>query len=110
MMELSTIIQALVAIFGVFAWTAGMIKYLVDRMDRGDNTEREKREAAMKDVTKRPDFERHVEHTERQLSEIRNDIKLQQTTLVKAINDLGVQVSTRLDNLMLSLNNRANDK
>ena len=110
MMELSTMLQALGIIFGIFAWTAGIIKYLVDRMDKGDDTEREKREAAMSDVTKRPDFERHVEHTERQLSEIRNDIKQQQTTLVKAINDLGVQVSNRLDNLMLSLNKRANDK
>jgi len=109
-MEPSTILQALAFIFSLFVWTAGIIKYLVDRMDKGDDAEREKREQAMSDVTKRPDFDRHVEQTERQLAEIRNDIKLQQTTLVKTINDLGVQVSNRLDNLMLALNKRANDK
>lgn len=109
-MELSMAIQILVVVLSGFAWTLGVIKYLVDRIDRGDENERKNREKALTVFADRRDFENHVEQNDRQISELRNDIRHQQITLIKAINDLGVQVSGRLDNLMLSLNRRADER
>lgn len=109
-MELNEVLLLLVAIAGLGFQTFAIIKYLIDRMDAKIAEERNAREDDMKTVTKKSEFDRHVEHVDRQFAQVREDIKSNNSTVMAAITGLGTTLGNRLDNLMLSLGTSNNNK
>lgn len=109
MMDVELILKILAFCAAIVGWSWAVVRYVVDRMDRIVGDERKKREEQMDDMTKRHDFDKHVEHTERQLSILREEVKASQANLTTLIQQLGVQVNTRLDNLLVAFTKRSND-
>ena len=108
-MEIHSTLQILAFCAGIVAWSWAVGKSVVDRMDRIVSDERKKREEQVETMTKRHDFDRHVEHTERQLTVLREEVKASQTNLTALIQQLGLQVNSRLDNLLVAFTKKSND-
>lgn len=109
-MELNTALQALVFVVSLGFQTFAIVRYLIDRMDAKIKEERDAREDDMKTVTKKSEFDRHVEHVDRQFAQVREDIKTNNSTVMVAISGLGTTLGNRLDNLMLSLGTQGHKK
>lgn len=109
-MELNTVLQLLAIVATLGFQTFAIVRYLIDRMDRKIEAERKEREEDMKTVTKKTEFDRHVEHVDRQFAQVREDIRTQNASVMTAITSLGNTLTNRLDNLMLTMNNQTNKK
>lgn len=92
--EVVALIGLIIAIAG-FGW--GIVLYLNNRMD-SLNKDCHSRIGQM---TAKTDFDRHVDHTERHLAEIRSAINKASDTADQAIERLGDKITVRLDNLMV---------
>lgn len=109
MMDIDLLLKILAFCAGIVGWSWLVVKYVVDRMDRIVSNERKQREEQHETMTKRHDFDKHVEHTERQLTILREEVKSSQANLTTLIQQLGLQVNSRLDNLLVAFTKRSND-
>lgn len=109
MMDVDLLLKILAFCAGIVGWSWMVVKYVVDRMDHIVSDERKQREEQNEAMTKRHDFDKHVEHTERQLTILREEVKASQANLTTLIQQLGIQVNTRLDNLLVAFTKRSND-
>lgn len=108
-MDIELVLKILAFCAGLVGWSWVVVRYIVDRMDGMVNSERKHREEQVEAMTKRHDFDWHVEYTERQLTILRDEVKSSQATLTTLIQQLGLQVNARLDNLLVAFNRRNND-
>jgi len=109
MMDVDLMLKILAFCTGIVGWSWMVVKYVVDRMDHIVSDECKKREEQNEVMTKRHDFDKHVEYTERQLTILREETKASQANLTTLIQQLGIQVNTRLDNLLMVFTKRSND-
>lgn len=100
--SLGELLTIICIVAGVCVYTFTIVRYLVDRIDTAVEKERLAREADVKTLAAKEEFDRHVAATDRQIESMREDIKLTQTHFVKIVTDFGIQVNTRLDQILIS--------
>lgn len=74
--------------FGCAAWTIGVIKYLVDRMDKM----KEDLHSRISDRVHKEDFDKHIARTENEFKSFREEFRSVQLTITQ-----------RLDSIMLAI-------
>jgi len=94
--ELLTLLGIIAAGVGAL-W--GAIQWLISRMDNL-NADIHLR---INTMTNKTEFDKHVEHMEKQISSVRDDIRLSKDAFASELRLLSSNISTRLDNIMLAI-------
>lgn len=93
-MEPLVVVEIVGIALGVVAWTLGVIKFILDKVD---------------EKTAEADFLRHVDQNEKDHNALWAEMRLSRDRLASAITDLGVQMNGRLDNLLMLLTKQNHD-